>query len=350
MFDIRNFTFDELKEAIAEQGHREFRARQLFKWLYEKCAAGFDEMTDISKSFRDELKAEYTIGRLKLVDTRGSADGTRKFLFETQNKDYIESVLIPIDGRIAACLSSQVGCAMDCKFCNTGDRGFDRNLETWEIIAQLVEMIKINGTKPNNIVFMGMGEPLANYENVVKAVKTLLHPLGFAYSPRKVTLSTAGLPDQIERLGKEAPVKLAVSLNATTDAVRDKIMPINKKFPINTLMNALRKYPLLKDEEVTIAYVLINGTNDSPEDARRLVSLLKGINSKVNLIVYNIWERSDYKTPPMERVLAFQQTLRDAGVMTFIRDSKGADIMAACGQLRGEYISSGLGDIPKLRV
>lgn len=337
MVDIRNFTYNELVEKFNKIGHPEFRVKQLFKWLYDKCSVDFASMTDISKQFRSFLSENYEINRFEIVDYLKSKDGTTKFLFRTRLNDLIESVLIPIDGRITACLSSQVGCAMGCIFCNTGDRGFDRNLETWEILAQLIEMIIFSGQKPNNIVFMGMGEPLANYDNVVSAIKILENKYGFGYSPRKITLSTSGIADKIEQLGKDVNVKLAVSLNAVTDDVRDIIMPINKKYPLKKLIESLKKYPVIKDEEITIAYVLIEGLNDSIEDAKKLVALLKGLNVKVNLIAYNCWGDKNFKTPPLQKILSFQKTLKEHGIMTFIRDSKGSDIMAACGQLRGEY-------------
>lgn len=337
MVDIRNYTFEELVEKFGKIGHPEFRVKQLFKWLYDKCCTDFNLMTDISKQFRTFLSENYEINRFDIVDILKSTDGTIKFLFRTKSKDFLESVLIPIDGRITACLSSQVGCAMGCVFCNTGDRGFDRNLETWEILAQLVEMIIFSGKKPNNIVFMGMGEPLANYDNVVRAIKILENKYGFGYSPRKITLSTSGIADKIEKLGKDVNVKLAVSLNAVTDNVRNEIMPINKKYPIKSLIEALKKYPVMKDEEITIAYVLIEGLNDSIEDAKKLVDLVKGLKVKVNLIAYNCWGNKNLKTPSKEKILSFQKILKGNDIMTFIRDSKGADVMAACGQLRGEY-------------
>lgn len=338
MEDIRNKTYEELVQIVGVMGHREFRVKQLFKWLYEKCSIDFDEMTDLSKTFRKFLKERFSINRLKLLETLKSSDGTRKFLFEMPKGDSVESVFIPIDGRLTACLSSQVGCAMGCVFCNTGHRGFERNLDTWEILSQLVEMVIATGEKPNNIVFMGMGEPLANYDNVVRTIKILEDPHGFAYSPRKITLSTSGIVDKIDQLGKDVSVKLAVSLNGTTDEVRGKLMPINKKYSISSLIKSLKKYPLMKNEEVTIAYVLIEGVNDSIDDAKRLTNMLKEFPSKVNLIAFNCWGEKDFKTPPMEKILAFQKILRDNGIMTFIRDSKGADIMAACGQLRGKAL------------
>lgn len=337
MEDIRNKSYEELTNEINMLGHKEFRVKQVFKWLYDKCVLDFNLMTDLSKDFRRFLIDNYCINRLKIVETLKSNDGTLKFLFSTINGDFIESVFIPIDNRLTACLSSQVGCAMGCIFCNTGDRGFDRNLETWEILAQLIEMIIYTKEKPSNIVFMGMGEPLANYENVVKAIKILQNPYGFGYSPRKITLSTSGLPNKIEQLGKDVSVKLAVSLNAVTDEVRDKIMPINKKYPISKLFEAIRNYPLIKNEEITIAYVMIEGLNDSLDDAKKLANLLKGIKAKVNLIAYNSWGDREFRTPSMDSILAFQKVLKDRGIMTFIRESKGADIMAACGQLRGKY-------------
>jgi len=337
MEDIRNRSYEELVRDFELLGHPEFRVKQLFKWLYDKYCTDFSLMTDLSKSFRSFLAERFSIFRFKIVETLKSQDGTIKFLFETTRNDFIESVFIPIDDRLTACLSSQVGCAMGCAFCNTGDRGFDRNLETWEIIAQLVEMITYVNQKPTNIVFMGMGEPLANYENVVKAIKILQNPYGFGYSPRKITVSTCGFPEEIKRLGKDVPVKLAVSLNATLDDVRSKIMPVNRKYPISKIIEALKAYPLMKGEEITIAYVMIEGLNDSLEDAKRLANMLKVLSAKVNLIAYNTWGDKDFKTPPMEKILAFQKVLKEHHIMTFIRDSRGGDILAACGQLRGKY-------------
>jgi len=337
MEDIRNRSYEELVREFELLGHPEFRVKQLFKWLYDKCCTDFNLMTDLSKSFRSFLVEHFSIFRFKIVETLKSQDGTIKFLFETTKHDYIESVFIPIDDRLTACLSSQVGCAMECAFCNTGDRGFDRNLETWEIIAQLIEIILYVKQKPSNIVFMGMGEPLANYENVVKAIKILENPYGFGYSPRKITVSTCGFPEEIKKLGNDVSVKLAVSLNATSDDVRSKIMPINRKYPIAKIIEALKAYPLMKGEEVTIAYVMIEGLNDSLEDAKRLADMLKGLSAKVNLIAYNTWGDRDFKTPPMEKILSFQKVLKEHGIMAFIRDSRGSDILAACGQLRGKY-------------
>ena len=337
MDDIRNYTYEELKIIFEKNGHKEYRVKQLFKWLYAKGCGSFDLMTDLSKDFREELKASFCIKELKLKTKLQSVDGTQKFLFQTEDGGFIESVLIPDERRYTICISSQLGCAMDCKFCNTGDRGFERNLETWEILAQLIKVVEITGVKPNNIVFMGMGEPLANYDNVVKAIKTLQNPNGFNYSPRKITLSTCGLADKIELLGRDVLVKLAVSLNATTDEVRDKIMPVNKRYPIKRLIESLKNFPLQKNSEITIEYVLLDGVNDSLVDAERLYSLLKGLKTKINLILFNEWGEKPFTPPNMEKVLSFQQVLWDKGMRVLIRESKGSDILAACGQLRGQY-------------
>lgn len=335
MKEIRNFTFEELTEIFKGSGHKEFRVRQLFKWLYDKRKKNFDEMTDLSKDFRVYLKGNFCIKSLSLEDIQKSIDGTQKFLFKTEDNRFIESVFMPIDNRYTICISSQVGCPMDCQFCCTGSRGFERNLETWEIIDQLTNVIEHTGIKPNNIVFMGMGEPLLNYDNVIKAIKILRNPYGFAYSSKKITLSTSGIVDGIQRLGQETDIKLAISLNATTDEQRDKIMPINKKYPLAALLTALKNYPLEEDEEITIEYVLINDFNDSIEDAKRLGKMLKGIQAKINLIVFNPWEGCNLSSPSTEKVLNFQKVVREYGFLVFIRDSKGSDISAACGQLRG---------------
>ncbi len=340
MNDIRNYTYEELKELFVTNCHKEYRVKQLFKWLYAKGCCSFDLMTDLSKDFREELKKNFDIKQLSIKARLQSIDGTQKFLFQTEDEGLIETVLIPDERRYTICISSQLGCAMGCKFCNTGDRGFDRNLKTWEILAQLIKVVEITGIKPNNIVFMGMGEPLANYQNVVKAIKTLQHQAGFNYSPRKITLSTCGLADKIETLGQDVLVKLAVSLNATTDEVRDKIMPVNKKYRIKRLVEALKRFPLQKNSEITIEYVLLSDINDSVADAERLASILKGIKVKINLIMFNTWGDGRFNPPKMEQLLSFQQVLWDKGLRVLIRDSKGSDILAACGQLRGKFDSS----------
>ncbi len=337
MNDIKNFSYDELKTFFQGLGHKEYRTKQLFKWLYNRYCNDFDRMTDLSLSFREELKNRFVSKQLEIHEMMVSQDGTKKFLFRTEDGGFIETVLIPDGKRFTICVSSQLGCAMDCKFCNTGDRGFERNLETWEILGQILKVIELTGIKPNNIVFMGMGEPLANYDNVVRAIKILKHPDGFNYSYRKITVSTSGLADKIERLGRDVDVKLAVSLNATTDEVRTKIMPVNKKYPIKRLMEALKNFPLPKNSEITIEYVLINNVNDSVDDAKRLYVLLKGLRVKVNLILFNNWGKKDFEPPVMEKVLAFQRVLWDRGMRVLIRESKGQDILAACGQLRGKY-------------
>lgn len=337
MEDFRNYPYTELKDILARKGHKEYRAKQLFKWLYLRCCHDFELMTDLSKDFREELRNIFAIKKINLIESQTSKDGTKKFLFKTTDEGLIETVLIPDENRYTVCVSSQLGCAMDCSFCNTGDRGFERNLETWEILEQIIEVIDIANIKPNNIVFMGMGEPLANYENVVKAIKILQDPNGFNYSPRKITLSTSGLADKIVQLGKDVVVKLAVSLNATTDEVRNKIMPINKKYPIKLLLEALKRFPLPKNSEITIEYVLIHGINDTLDDARRLCSILDGIKSKINLILFNKWGENKFHPPAIEHVLAFQQILWDCGMRVLIRESKGSDILAACGQLRGKH-------------
>ncbi len=343
MEDIRSFTYQELINIFTEKGHKEFRVRQLFKWLYEKLCYNFDDMTDLSKDFRKFLKDNYLIKSLETEDIQTSKDGTKKFLFRTEDHKFIETVFMPIDGRYTICISSQVGCPADCQFCCTGSKGFERNLNTWEIIDQLSLVTLHTAIKPNNIVFMGMGEPLLNYDNVVKAVHILRNPYGFAYSAKKITLSTVGMVDGIIRLGRDLDIKLAVSINATTDEQRDKIMPVNKKYPLNMLIKALESYPLEKDGEITIEYVMIKNFNDASEDAERLIDILKHVRAKINLIIFNPWEGCSFKSPDYDNVLLFQKRLREAGFLVFIRDSKGADISAACGQLRGKKLVSTIG-------
>ncbi len=310
------------------------------RWVFARRASVFDSMTDISKAFRERLASDYCIKGNTLIDVRRSEDGTRKFLSELEDSARIESVLIPETDRLTLCVSSQAGCALGCRFCMTGMTGFVRNLTLAELAGQVFSAYEIldEGESITNIVLMGMGEPLANYDNVVRFLSVLTGNLGFNFSHNKVTLSTAGLVPAIVKLGQEETyVNLAVSLNATTDEVRDRLMPINRKYPIKELIASLRTYPLKSRKYITIEYVMIAGVNDSDEDARRLVRLLRGIPCKVNLIPFNPFPGSEFKRPSEESVNAFHSFVKRSGYTVIVRSSKGAEIQAACGQLRGAY-------------
>ncbi|HEY4705956.1 MAG TPA: 23S rRNA (adenine(2503)-C(2))-methyltransferase RlmN [Thermodesulfobacteriota bacterium] len=340
MKNLRDFTYEELLSEVATLGEKPYRAEQIMRWVFSRRVADINAMTDISKAFRERLAVDYCVKGNTLLDVSRSEDGTRKFLSELEDSARIESVLIPETDRLTLCVSSQAGCALGCRFCMTGMTGFVRNLTLAELAGQVFSAYEIldEGEAITNIVLMGMGEPLANYDNVVRFIGVLTGNLGFNFSHNKVTLSTAGLVPAIVRLGQEeTSVNLAVSLNATTDETRDRLMPINRKYPIKELIAALRTYPLKSRKYITIEYVLIAGVNDSDEDARRLARLLRGIPCKVNLIPFNPFPGSEFKRPSEESVNAFHSIVKRSGYMVIVRSSKGAEIQAACGQLKGAY-------------
>ena len=340
MKNLRDFTYEELLSEVATLGEKPYRAEQIMRWVFSRRVADINAMTDISKAFRERLAVDYCVKGNTLLDVSRSEDGTRKFLSELEDSARIESVLIPETDRLTLCVSSQAGCALGCRFCMTGMTGFVRNLTLAELAGQVFSAYEIldEGEAITNIVLMGIGEPLANYDNVVRFIGVLTGNLGFNFSHNKVTLSTAGLVPAIVRLGQEeTSVNLAVSLNATTDETRDRLMPINRKYPIKELIAALRTYPLKSRKYITIEYVLIAGVNDSDEDARRLARLLRGIPCKVNLIPFNPFPGSEFKRPSEESVNAFHSIVKRSGYMVIVRSSKGAEIQAACGQLKGAY-------------
>jgi len=335
--NLKSLSRDQISVFVEAQGLPKFRADQLLNWIYERYASSLDEITEFSKDLRASLGEISYIGSLTVVKRQQSSDGTEKFLFGLEDGQTVESVLIPDKDRLTLCISSQVGCAMGCSFCLTGKSGLIRNLRAWEILDQILSVNRlIKPKKITNIVLMGMGEPLANFEEVVDALKRIISFIGI--SKRKITLSTAGLVPKILELPKMAPdINLAISLNATTDTVRDRLMPVNRKYPIRSLLDACRRYPLKPRRMITVEYVLISGINDSVEDARRLVRLLKGLRCKVNLIPLNPHEGSILQRPSDVSVLAFQRVLTDNNMTALIRVSKGQDILAACGQLKGKY-------------
>jgi len=313
-----------------------YRGDQLIRWLYKKGAASIDEITEFSKELRNSLNDVAYISNLALVKQVKSSDNTKKFLFALQDFQKIESVLIPDEDRLTLCISSQVGCAMGCLFCRTARCGLVRNLKSYEIVDQIFSVNRIiKPAKVTNIVLMGMGEPLANFDEVVDALWRITE--FFCISKRKITLSTAGIVPKILLLHRKVPeINLAVSLNATTDEVRNEIMPVNKRYPIRSIIDACKKYPLQPGRKITFEYVMIDRKNDFPEDAYRLVKLLSGIRCKVNLIPLNPYPGSELKKTTDEKVLAFQKILLQHKLRAFIRESRGQDISAACGQLRAE--------------
>ncbi len=337
LIDLKELTLEELEQCVQAWGQPRFRARQLTKWLY-KGARDFEEMTDLSRAFRQELTARARLSRLVLDKQEISIDGTRKFRWQLADGQYLESVLIPEEDHLTLCLSSQVGCAMGCRFCLTARQGFVRNLAASEIVNQILEVkALLSADKPlTNLVFMGMGEPLANFPALIRALKIIQAPWGLNFSARRVTVSTVGLAPLIPRLGQEVRVNLTVSLNAADDATRQAIMPIDRKYPLDAVLKACRAFPLPRHRRITFAYVLLDGVNDSPDQARKLARLLRGFRAKINLIPFNPHPQLPYAPPSPERVLAFQEILRQAHYPVFIRESRGRDIAAACGQLVGE--------------
>ncbi len=339
LLNIKSFSEDRLRPLLAEMGMKPFRMRQVREWIYRKHARTFEEMTNISKADQELLGDRFTIPSIRCIQQEISRDQTRKFLFELEDGHRIESVLIPDEDRRTLCISSQVGCAQACRFCLTARGGFARNLRFFEIVDQVLWISRLLAAEGpegiTNIVLMGMGEPLANFEEVAEALRLITSGSGLGISPRRVTLSTAGLVPEIGRLGASGlRVNLAVSLNAASDEVRSRIMPVNRRWPLAELLAACRRYPLEPRRRITFEYVLLKGVNDSEEDARRTATVLRGIKCKVNLIPYNPSPGSDYERPSDAAVRRFQTILLDRGFTAPIRESRGQDISAACGQLR----------------
>jgi 23S rRNA (adenine2503-C2)-methyltransferase len=332
--------------AFCEQlGEKRFRATQLFRWIHQKGATDFDQMSDLAKSLRSKLHGVATLKALPVISEHVSADGTIKWLFDVGGGNAVESVYIPEDDRATLCVSSQAGCAVGCRFCSTGHQGFSRNLSTGEIIAQLWHaehaLRQRLGTSErviSNVVMMGMGEPLQNYAALVPALKTMLDDHGYGLSRRRVTVSTSGVVPMIERLKRDCPVALAVSLHAPNDPLRDELVPINRKYPIAELLDACRDYLQAAPRDfITFEYCMLDGVNDTDEHARELIALVKGrINCKFNLIPFNPFPQSGLRRSQMARVQAFARLLADAGIVTTVRKTRGDDIDAACGQLAGE--------------
>lgn len=346
--DIKDFSRSELEAWLTDHRIAPYRAGQIFKWIYIRQADSFEEMTDLGKELRALLEENYTIPRLEKANVEISSDGTRKYLFRLADGEYTESVLIPGKDRKTLCISSQVGCAQGCRFCLTAKGGFKRNLTAGEITAQvrdiLMDIPKEEGAAETeksfqNIVFMGMGEPLANLSQVLTALSVITDgDFGLRFSSRRVTVSTCGLVGRLAELGEKSQVNLAVSLNATDNATRSDLMPVNRTYPIESLLSALASYPLTQREKITIEYILMKGVNDSDADAARLIKMLRPLQVKINLLPFNEHAESDFKRPDEERVSHFLELLHDAGYTAIVRKSMGQDISAACGQLRANQI------------
>ncbi len=333
--DLKSLSAAELRKWIGDLGLEAFRASQIRQWLYKKMAGSFDAMTNISISLREILKENAFISGLEKVDLLVSKDTTEKYLFRLSDGNLIESVLIPEKDHFTLCISSQAGCAMGCTFCHTARQGFKRNLTPAEIVDQVIE-IKRSMKEPDrltNLVLMGMGEPLANYDAVITALDNIISEDALNFSRRKVTLSTSGLVPLIKKLGKDSPVNLAVSLNAADDETRNRLMPVNRKYNLKSLIEACREFPLPNRRMITFEYILIGGINDSTRDALSLVKLLKGLRAKINLIPMNPGPDPSMKPPSFHEILNFQDILAENKLTAIIRKSKGQDIMAACGQL-----------------
>ena len=337
--DLKNLSPSELEKFIVFFGKERYRSVQVLRWLYKEGVHSIEEMTNLSKKFREELARVSFVSNFQPVKIEEAGDGTKKFLFQLEDGARIESVLIPDKSRLTLCISTQVGCALGCRFCLTGKTGWKRDLTTPEILNQILAVKEtLRQDAPiTNIVLMGMGEPLGNYENVIRAIELMAHPDAFKLSSRRITLSTAGLLPELERLSKEkVPFRLAVSLNAPDDATRSELMPINRRYPLKRVLEICRNFPLPRRNRITFEYVLIAGVNDSPQDAKRLIKILHGIPSKINLIPLNEAPGILFKRPSEETVNRFQEILMNGGLATIVRKSKGADISAACGQLGGK--------------
>jgi 23S rRNA (adenine2503-C2)-methyltransferase len=327
----------ELEDLAVELGASRYRGRQLATWIYRKNVVDLESMTDLPKDFKAALAERAVVTLPDVERMTPSQDGSRKLVLRLPDGNRISAVLMPDGDRITLCLSTQVGCGYGCAFCLTGTMGLGRNLTAGEIVGQLMVANRLlQGQRVTHLVFMGMGEPLANYDAVVTALRILTDAkLGLGYSPRRITVSTVGLVKGIERLGREnLKVNLAISLHAADDETRGRLMPVNRSWNLDSLMAAVRKYPLAPRQRIFFEYVLLDGVNDSLEDAGRLAPLLRGVRAKVNLIPFNDWEGAGFSRPPIARILAFQSLLLDAGITTTVRWSKGEDIGAACGQLR----------------
>ncbi len=332
--DLLNFTLHELEEFLISIGEKKYRAKQIFKWIYQRSTASFNDMSDIPVPLREKLENIFNIGKINIKEKKLSLQSdTIKYVYELSDEELIETVFIPEIKRRTLCVSTQVGCALGCVFCATGKLGLKRNLTAGEIVCQVLSVIKDKNENLTNIVYMGMGEPLLNYENVVKSVDILSDQNGFAIAPRRITISTIGIIPAIKRYADEKiKAKLAISLTAVSDEIRNKLMPVSKSFPIKELLQTAHYYTKKVNKKITFEYVLIDGINDSIEEAKKLAKLVSGISYKINLIPFNPIG-NEYKKPSKENIDLFFRTLKSHNIQVNIRWSKGEDIQGACGQL-----------------
>ena len=347
--NLLDFDLDGLAAFCEQLGEKRFRATQLFRWIHQRGVADFGQMSDLAKSLREKLAGHAHVTALPVISQHESKDGTIKWLFDVGGGNAIESVFIPEDGRGTLCISSQAGCAVGCRFCSTGHQGFSRNLTTGEIVAQLWfaehflrQHLKTDERVISNVVMMGMGEPLQNYDRLVPALRTMLDDHGYGLSRRRVTVSTSGVVPMIERLAQDCPVALAVSLHAPTDELREHLVPLNRKYPMDELLRTCTAYLAHAPRDfITFEYCMLDGVNDQPEHAQALIALMRqhgadGLRAKFNLIPFNPFPQSGLVRSPMPRVQAFGKLLNEAGIVTTVRKTRGDDIDAACGQLAGD--------------
>lgn len=337
--DIKSMTLKEIQEDFLQVGEKSFRAKQVFSWLHQKQAESFEEMSNLSKEFRKRLQDTYFISSVKELQRLESSDGTKKFLFSVDEENVIESVLMEYSYGFAACISTQVGCRMGCSFCASTLGGLVKNLTAGQMLSQVYTMQKVCGGRIGSIVLMGSGEPLDNYESVLRFIRLINHPDGLNLGQRHITVSTCGLTDRIYDLAKEElQITLAVSLHAPNDKIRNHMMPISKRYPMDQLLEACQFYSMKTKRRVTFEYALSNGVNDSDENAKELAGKLKNMLSHVNLIPINNVEEREYLRSSQERIRSFSEILKNRGIETTVRRELGSDINAACGQLRRSYL------------
>jgi len=342
--DLTSLSLPLLTEFLTNLGLSKYRGIQVFSWLYKPRVTDFSQMTDLSKELQNTLASQASFNWPQIAEIERSKDGTIKYGFRLKDDNYIEAVLIPENDRNTLCVSTQVGCAMGCEFCLTGGIGFKRNLTPGEIVGQVVRirdwlLDRADTTEGlKNLVFMGMGEPLANFDNLIVALEILVEQRGLDFSERRITVSTCGLVPKIIELGQKTKVNLAVSLHSADDSIRSKLMPINNKYPLAELLEACRNFPMPKRKRIMFEYILIKGLNDSETDAEKLAQKLKDIPCKINLLPYNESEGLSFQRPSDKTIELFQQILWQAGYTVLVRSSRGADISAACGQLAGKMI------------